>query len=476
MARTSPTLALLLAAGCTDLVGRTPARDGGAEVADADVPADVDVAPTDAPALPQDVAPPPGCALAPAARAGSEVAARGAALMSALTAGFHVKSAVLDARGGVVVFGGSSMCGRPGNFDAAAIRFGADGAFDAGFGAGGRLCLNTAVDGEDQNDLFLAAAVDDAGRLVFVGSSESARTLAQRGLIARTTADGALDLGFAAQGWRHVYEAPSLTQSADTVFWGVLVDGPRVVAVGSDASPFRLPSRGVVAAFDDAGELDRAFAGRGLLFDFVRYFHSVARRSDGYILSGTERSAARVSLRALAPDGAPLRSFGDGGVAVHALPQDAYAGSLLVDDEGGVLVVRGVPGAGNPLLNATADVIRFLPDGRSDTDFGAGGAYATGDGWTYAYSHGHHLARHCNGRVVFAGQSAGASLRVHRIDARGRPDPSFGNIGVATLRGAGRPGIIVGAANVAVDPATADVVVASGTNANDAIYVRAASP
>lgn len=137
--------------------------------------------------------------------------------------------------------------------------------------------------------------------------------------------------------------------------------------------------------------------------------------------------------------------------------------------------MRAATAPGATSLNATAGVVRFHPDGRSDGAFGVDGVYATGDGWTYSYSHGHHLTRHCDGRVIFGGQAGGTSFRVHRFDARGRPDPSFGSNGVATLRGSGRPGVIVGTATIAVDPTTAEVLVAGGNNANDSVYLRAAS-
>jgi len=228
--------------------------------------------------------------------------------------------------------------------------------------------------------------------------------------------------------------------------------GARIVAVGSDASAFRLPSLGVVAVFDASGALDAGFNGRGILFDNARYFHSVAGRSDGYVVSGTERAAARVSLRAIARDGSPVRSFGQGGVAVHALPQDAFAGDLLVGDGGDVFLVRAAVAPGASLQSALAGVVHFLPNGDTDAAFGADGVYQTGDGWSYQYSHGRHLARHCDGRILFAAQASGASppLRVHRITPQGRADTSFGS-GVATLRGSGR-------------------------TANDSVYVRVAAP
>jgi hypothetical protein len=52
----------------------------------------------------------------------------------------------------VTIFGGATRCGRPGNFDAAAIRFQPDGALDPSFGVGGRLCLNTTLEGENLDE------------------------------------------------------------------------------------------------------------------------------------------------------------------------------------------------------------------------------------------------------------------------------------------------------------------------------------
>lgn len=471
-------MAALLSVGCGELVGRTPTRDGGADGSDArpDAPPD---APDGAPLpLPQDAAPIPGCALAPSARPGQELTARANPLMSALTYSFHVKSMVVDSRSGVVVFGGATSCGRPDNFDAAAIRFGPDGELDTSFGVGGRLCLNTTLEGENQDETLLAAAVDGDGRLVFVGLAESRRTMTRRGLVVRTSPDGTLDPSFYGLGWRHLYEAQSPIQSANMALWSVLVDGTRIVAAGSDASPFNLPSLGVVVALDASGDLDRTFNQRGVYFDNARFFYGVARRTDGYIVSGTERATPRVSLRALGLDGSPISSFGDRGLAVHALPQDAFAGDLLVGDDGGVFVVRALITAVGSYQSAPAEVVHFLPNGDTDLAFGTQGVYATGGLWYYSYSHGHHLARHCDGRVVFSTQAAGTSppIQVHRFTPEGRADVTFGSGGVATLRGGARSTVSIFPVGIAVAPETAEVFVAGGNTNNSTVEVRVAAP
>lgn len=471
-------MAALLSVGCVELDGRTPTRDGGVDGSDARPDATPD-APDGAPLpLPQDVAPIPGCALAPSARPGQELTARANPLMSALTYSFHVKSMVVDSRGGVVVFGGATSCGRPDNFDAAAIRFGPDGELDASFGVGGRFCLNTTLEGENQDETLLAAAVDGDGRLVFVGLAESRRTMTRRGLVVRTSSDGTLDPSFYGLGWRHIYEAQSPIQSANIALWSVLIDGTRIVAAGSDASPFNLPSLGVVVALDASGDLDRTFNRRGVYFDNARFFYGVARRTDGYIVSGTERATPRVSLRALGLDGSPISSFGDRGLAVHALPQDAFAGDLLVGDDGGVFVVRALITAVGSYQSAPAEVVHFLPNGDTDLTFGTQGFYATGGLWYYSYSHGHHLARHCDGRVVFTTQAAGTSppIQVHRFTPEGRADVTFGSGGVATLRGGARSTVSIFPVGIAVAPETAEVFVAGGNTNNSTVEVRVAAP
>ena len=468
-------LVALAGAGCVELVGRTPVQDGGADGSDARPDA-----PVDAPRpLPQDAAPIPGCGLAPSMRPGQELTERATPLMSELTYSFHTKSMVVDSRGGVVVFGGATSCGRPGNFDAAAIRFQPDGALDASFGVGGRLCLNTTLEGENLDESLLAAAVDGDGRLVFVGYAESRRTMTRRGLVVRASPNGTLDRGFYGLGWRHVYEAQSPIQSANTALWSVLIDGPRIVAAGSDASPFNLPSLGVVVVLDASGELDRTFNQRGLYFDTARFFYGVARRTDGYIVSGTERATPRVSLRALGFDGSPLTSFGDRGLAVHALPQDAFAGDLLVGDDGGVFVVRALISAvGGHKSAAPAEVVHFLPNGDTDLAFGTQGVYATGTLWYYSYTHGRHLARHCDGRLVFTSHAAGSSppILVHRITPEGRADVTFGSGGVATLRGGARSTVSMFPTGIAVVPETAEVIVAGGNSENSTVELRVAAP
>lgn len=453
--------------GCTNLVGRTPAGDGGS----ADGPSR-DVASGDAQTRPTgDVTPTPGCATRADGTAGEEQVERAVDLTGAEVSGLKEFSVIADTRGRLILLGAilPTPTSTPTPMSSAAVlRLLPDGTFDRTFGDNGRLLVRT---GEPFNS-FLGAAVDARGRIVLAGYACDA-TGGCQGLVARVTGDGALDTAFASRGWARL--GPEVSPAS--TFRAVTVRDDRVVAVGTNQGLYAAPTGGVAAVFREDGTLDRAFAGSGVYRDPARWFMSVAPHADGFLLGGTERSGLHPSLLLLSPSGAPVRAYGEGGLAVLS---SAYGDSfdVLPDGAGGALLGVNALGPGAKVVdgNGHAFVARVTPEGSLDRAFGRDGLLALESGISHVYTVGRRLAAHCDGTFLYAGMALDwHTAMVARFTGRGALDPRFGDDGVTQLRGlAGAE--FSGNAGVVVSPADATLVAVVGTETNNAVGLRYLRP
>ena len=228
----------------------------------------------------------------------------------------------------------------------------------------------------------------------------------------------------------------------------------RIVVAGQN-TVFRLEANGA---------LDTSFGtgGRAVLRG-IR-IQSVAPTTDGAILvAGAQEQpdgylgniGGEVRVARLLPSGAPDPSFGTGG----RTSLDARVGwpvALGVQPDGGVIAVGLGSMRGSP-------VTRLRANGSLDTEFGESGVT------TIALHDGTAMAIDPSGRILVGGllwptvSGSGLPLGgVVRLDSRGRPDPSFGRNGVATLREDRASGYVEGIAGLAIQP-DGSVVAAGGS-------------
>jgi len=447
--------------GCTDLVGRTPAGDGGSDGPPRDV------ADAEAQTRPMgDVTPTPGCATRADGATGEEEVARAVDHTGAEVFGLREFSVIADARGRLILLG--TILPTPASSSAAVLRLLPDGTFDHTFGDNGRLLVRT----EEPFNSFLGAAFDARGRIVLAGYTCDA-TGGCRGLVARVTDDGALDTAFASRGWARL--GPEVAPAS--TFRAVAVRDDRIVAAGTNLGVYVAPTGGVAAVFREDGTLDRAFAGTGVYRDPARWFMSVASHAQGFLLAGTERGGPHPSLLLLGPSGAPVRAYGEAGLAVLS---SAYGDSfdVLPDGAGGALLGVNSLGPGTPVIegNGHAFVARVTPEGGLDRAFGRDGLLALESGISHVYTVGHRLAAHCDGTFLYGGVALDwHTAMVARFTARGALDPRFGDLGIAQVRGlAGAE--FSGNAGVVVSPEDATIVAAVGTSTNNAVGLRYLRP
>ncbi|AUX38885.1 uncharacterized protein SOCE26_002660 [Sorangium cellulosum] len=264
--------------------------------------------------------------------------------------------------GGVVAIGWHDRF-RDASADVALARYVEDGSLDAGFGDGGRSLLDLGGDEEIRGGLV---APDDS--IVAVGQRDG------RLLIARATADGALDTSFASpRGYRtvslgtsSVAEAVALDRFGRLVVAGSVERGGQrdmlVIRLRRDGALDRSFGRGGAIVAGDPGLDERAVA--------------LALSPDGGLVvagdAGPE-GARDFQVRRFHPDGAPDLEFGDEGVAAWPTTGgDDVAADMALLPGGAVLVAgnggeRGEGGTTTPLL------ARYTCDGALDPAFGEGG-------------------------------------------------------------------------------------------------------
>lgn len=257
-------------------------------------------------------------------------------------------------------------------------------------------------------------------------------------------AGGELDPGFGEAGRVIVTPPP------DAGEWGaahaVLPDGGLVVA--GTAAPARSGYAFLVLRLLPDGRLDPDFGAGGRVWtDLVTVgwpglegsvagdavslgtsgAYAVAVAPDGRLLAaGTTASGASAAFALVRylPDGRLDRDFGSGGLVVTDFDpalDDVASALVLLDD--GRFVAAGRSGDRFALA-------RYRPDGSPDPTFGTGGLVATGR-WLTA---GLAARLDADGRIVVAGQGGEAGgpydLATVRYLPDGRLDPSFGDGGM----------------------------------------------
>jgi uncharacterized delta-60 repeat protein len=263
----------------------------------------------------------------------------------------------IDPAGRIVVAGGTA-----GSF--ALLRYSSDGTLDPSFGSGGRATGTV-------GGTLHAIAFDNAGDVLLAGDD----TVCQHvfgcqtyAVLARFTADGALDPSFGSNG---------VVLTLDPVFNALALDGAGdIVAAGDLDGGFYL------ARYGPSGTTDASFGSNGVVTTDVgpgaNSANSVLTDPSGRIVAGGftyECGAFSCShdfaLARYEHDGTLDTSFGAGGTVTSDVGSGANdLISSVALDAGGSVVAAGTSG------EAFA-VARYTPDGILDPTFGTGGSTKT---------------------------------------------------------------------------------------------------
>jgi uncharacterized delta-60 repeat protein len=264
---------------------------------------------------------------------------------------------------------------------------------------------------------FGGMALTSGGRIVLAGSTDDAGDLEYAlGALRR---NGRLDTGFGELPNHVVVDGIS---GDDEVTAAARAPGGQFYIA---AESFSGQARFGVARFGVSGALDAGFAGGSTTTTIGTSAtpRAIAVRRDGKVLVAGQADVGGIQQIALVrylPNGLPDGQFGGGdGVVTTPVGTAAVAGDVEIA-KGGKLVVCGSGGQGV----GGAVVLRYRPNGSLDQSFGAGGIVSLGIGRPGAVLACEVGAR---GKIVVAAAAGRArSAFVARLTARGKRDRSFG--------------------------------------------------
>jgi len=241
---------------------------------------------------------------------------------------------VLDALGRAVSAGWVQSGGV---YSMAVARFNVDGTADATFGTGGRATINFgAVGAEGQS-----VAIDSQGRIVVAGYTRNGGDFA----VARLTPAGATDLSFNGTGIATVDFG-----GTDEYGFDMAIDGyDRIVVAGQ--AVIGGARRIAVARLTAAGTLDAGFATGGRLTNAISgddYCRSVAVDSAGRIYLGGYYPGGNATafVYRLYPTGGFDATWGSGGLRTFNIG-NANIGQMALSEPNGFIYMYGVSATGD---------------------------------------------------------------------------------------------------------------------------------
>jgi uncharacterized delta-60 repeat protein len=328
-------------------------------------------------------------------------------------------------------------------------RYTPTGTLDTTFGSGG---LATIVFGQNGNARGVAVGRD--GAIVVGGNTYSfTPTFSSSGVVARFTANGAVDASFGSGGL-------ATTTSASESAVAVQSDGKVVMAGSAGGSLF--PQFALVR-FTAAGGLDGGFGSGGLVTTAIGSAagaNAVAlRRDDKIVAAGYAFDPATGNDFALArytPTGALLAGFGSGGtMTTNFVGQVSARANSVVQDREGHLLVAGTTTSGGDSLS----LARYRRDGSLDTSFGSEGrVQVTFNPFIFGpRSNDGYVAVQSDGKIMLVGTSiepgtTNYDFALARLLPNGQLDPTFGSGGKVTTFSGAQFTDMAPSGGVAIDP------------------------
>ena len=261
------------------------------------------------------------------------------------------------------------------------------GCLDVSFGGGGYV--HTDPDGPAYADGSEAVAIQPDGKIIVAGQSHDPAKGNPSFTVLRYNADGSLDTSFGDSDplnppLRRGFAVTSFSTGSDYAH-ALLLQADGKIVVGGSASPGSM----AVARYNTDGTLDTTFGSGGkVIVDFgsSAAVQQLALQSDGkLVLAGQAGAPSGFGLARLNPNGSLDSTFGTGGKLV-VNPSSVKRGSgfawavaiqrvpAITGEER--IVVGGRSSTGNSAPDEWT-LMRFKPNGATDTTFGNSGRVTT---------------------------------------------------------------------------------------------------
>ena len=325
----------------------------------------------------------------------------------------------IQSDGRIVVAGTTSAVG---DFDFALARYNPDGSLDSTFGVGGKA----ATDFANTDDIAFGVAIQNDGKIVVVGSSDTGPTFSDFAL-ARYNADGSLDPSFGVGG----KVLTDFENAYDTAF-GVAIQSDGKIVVAGRAFTSATFGDFALVRYNLDGSLDSSFGlGGKVITDFADDYdqaNAVTIQSDGkivvagFVFDGSSSSAPpRFGLARYDADGSLDVSFGSDGKVMTDFAREDSAALAVTLQHDGKIVAAGSAFNTNTFLDFALS--RYNADGSLDASFGSGGRVTTDIADNYDEVNG--VAIQSDGKIVVTG-FAGPEFGLARYNVDGSLDVSFG--------------------------------------------------
>ncbi|HEV8591906.1 MAG TPA: FG-GAP-like repeat-containing protein [Pyrinomonadaceae bacterium] len=322
---------------------------------------------------------------------------------------------------GRVVVGGTTLVGSFRNY--AFARYNSDGSLDQSFGSGGKVVQSGNTFNGD--DIVFDLAVQQDGKIVGAGVTNSSGSSSNCFGLIRLNADGTLDSGFGTAGL-----VKTLFDEGQSFAQGLSLQPDGRIAVGGT---FNSLSDGFAAArYNPDGTLDSSFDADGKVTTPIPNgaagWDSTLQPDGKLILAGFAYTNA-VALVRYNVDGSLDGSFGEGGVSRTSLGgfDDKALGIALLTD--GKILATGH--SGQQISDRDIVLVRYLADGTIDRSFGSPGRVHTSivNKSDTAFD----VVVQPDGKILAAGTSRNLNFRedlaVVRYLESGAIDTTFGNGG-----------------------------------------------
>ncbi len=194
-----------------------------------------------------------------------------------------------------------------------------------------------------------------------------------------------------------------------------------------------------VTVYGPPGSLDTSFAGGKVVMpigDSDDYAYALAVQPDGKILIAgrVSENLGDFAVVRLERDGTPDATFGEGGKVTTPIGLDTETAYAIAVQPDGKIVLAGNSKTASDGLDFA--LVRYLPDGKLDPDFGAQGKVTTA--FTNDSDTAYAILIEPDGKIVVGGEAnrgtatTGFDFALARYLPNGQLDPSFGEGGRVT--------------------------------------------